>query len=182
MTKARLAYGDGYITVSIPDGMNVRVVEPTFVPALPDPMGAIRDSLRHPTASPPLREMVRPTDTVAVVFSDITRPTPNHQIVPAVLAELREAGVPRQNVTLFNSTGTHRLNTAGELEAMLGREIAASYRIVQNDARARGAHESVGVTRSGNEVLILKDFLDCSFKILTGFIEPHFFAGFSGGG
>lgn len=180
--RVELAYGKNGITVTIPEGIPVTVVEPVFVPSSCDPVKTVLDSLRDPIGSPPLRQSVRPTDTVGVVFSDITRPTPNSQIIPAILGELENAGVPRGNITLFNSTGTHRLNTAQELQGMLGGEIVENYRIIQNNARAEGQHVSVGVTKSGNEVKIQKDFLACSYKILTGFIEPHFFAGFSGGG
>ena len=180
--KVTLAYGKTGLEVSIPDGTAVTVVEPSFVPAVKDPTAAIVQSLRNPVGSKPLRERVRPTDTVGVVFSDITRPTPNKLILPAVLGELAGAGVPRDRITLFNSTGTHRLNTPEELEDLLGKDIVASYRIVQNDARAPADHAAVGTTSSGNEIRIQKDFLACTFKILTGFIEPHFFAGFSGGG
>jgi nickel-dependent lactate racemase len=180
--KVKLAYGKTGLVVNIPDGVHVTTVQPAFVPASPDPMGALTASLRAPIGCRPLRERVRPGDTVGIVFSDITRPTPNHQIIPAILSELAAAGVPRDRIVLFNSTGTHRLNTEQELVGMLGREIVAAHRIVQNDARARDEHVTVGVTRSGNTVMIQKDFLACSFKIITGFIEPHFFAGFSGGG
>ena len=180
--RIRLAYGSTGLEISVPDDASVTVVEPAFVPAVPDQAAAVADSLARPIGSPPLRERVRPTDTVAVVFSDITRPAPNTLIVPAVLEELRAAGVPRERITLFNATGTHRLNTPAELAGMLGMDVVSRYRIVQNDARASGGHVAVGTTRSGNEILVQKDFAACSFKILTGFIEPHFFAGFSGGG
>jgi nickel-dependent lactate racemase len=180
--RIRLAYGKQGLDVNLPDTASVTVVEPAFVAAVPDQAAAISDSLADPIGSPPLRRRVKPTDTVAVVFSDLTRPAPNALILPAVLAELRAAGVPRERITLFNATGTHRLNTREELAGMLGEDIVAQYRIVQNDARAAGQHIPVGTTRSGNGILVQKDFAACSFKILTGFIEPHFFAGFSGGG
>jgi nickel-dependent lactate racemase len=180
--RVSLAYGKSRLEVSIPDAAATTVVEPTFVAAASDPLATVIDSLRNPIGSAPLRERVRPTDTVAVVFSDITRPTPNNLIIPAVLGELAAAGVPRDKITLFNSTGTHRLNTPEELSGMLGLDVVGSYRIVQNNARSPADHMAVGTTRSGNEIRIQKDFLACSFKILTGFIEPHFFAGFSGGG
>ncbi len=180
--RIRLAYGEKGLDVSLPDDASVTVVEPVFVPAVPDQAAAIAESLARPTGSLPLRRRVGPTDTVAVVFSDITRPAPSALIVPAVLGELAAAGVPRERITLFNATGTHRSNTRAELVGMLGEGVVSGYRIVQNDARAVGAHVAVGTTRSGNEILILREFAACSFKILTGFIEPHFFAGFSGGG
>ncbi|MCX7029357.1 MAG: nickel-dependent lactate racemase [Spirochaetes bacterium] len=180
--RIRLAYGKKGLEIVIPDTASVTVVEPAFVAAAPDQEAVVADSLARPIGSLPLRERARPTDTVAVVFSDITRPTPNTLIVPAVLEELGAAGVPRDRITLFNSTGTHRLNTREELVGMLGADVVSRYRIVQNNARADGEHVTVGTTKSGNEIRIQRDFASCSFKILTGFIEPHFFAGFSGGG
>jgi nickel-dependent lactate racemase len=178
----RLAYGKRGLDIDIPGAASVAVLEPAYVAAVPDETAAIADALASPVGSLPLGRRVSPTDTVAVVFSDITRPAPNALIVPAVLEELAAAGVPRERITLFNATGTHRRNTREELAGMLGEDVVSRYRIVQNDARASGEHVPVGTTRSGNEIRIQRDLAACSFKILTGFIEPHFFAGFSGGG
>ncbi|MDR1316491.1 MAG: nickel-dependent lactate racemase [Spirochaetales bacterium] len=182
MMKIKLAYGKTGLDINLPDTAGVNVIEPEFVPACADQKGAVTDSLRKPIGTPALAQMVKKTDTVAVVFSDITRPTPNHIIIPAILEELERAGIPKDRITLFNSTGTHRLNTDEEIAGMLGKDIVRDYRIIQNDARAEGMHVVAGTTKSGNVVKIQKDFFACSFKILTGFIEPHFFAGFSGGG
>jgi nickel-dependent lactate racemase len=158
----------------------VTVVQPEYVEGLPDPSGALRFALRHPIQSPPLRDLVRPTDQVGIVFSDVTRPTPNHLLLPALLAELDH--VPDEQVLLVNSTGTHRANTSAELRQMLGDEIIERYRILQNDPDDRDSHVLVGTTSSGNDVWLLEEFTGCDVRILTGFIEPHFFAGFSGGG
>jgi len=179
--KVKLAYGKNGLEAALPDTPPVTVL-PAFVEASSDAMGEIVASLRNPIGAPPLRESVTPGDSVGIVFNDLTRPVPNHLIIPAILEELHSAGVPDDRISLFNATGTHRLNTDQELVGMLGKEVAARHRIVQNDARAEGEHVKVGTTRSGNDVMIQKDFIACSFKILTGFIEPHFFAGFSGGG
>ncbi len=178
----RLAYGTEGLEVRFPDTAAVTVVEPVHLPAASDQAGTIAASLADPIGSPPLRALAKRGGTVGVVFSDITRPAPNRLMIPAILAELAAAGVPRERITLFNATGTHRANTPVELARLLGEDVAATYRIVQNDARAAGAHASVGVTSSGNEILVLREFLACATRILTGFIEPHFFAGYSGGG
>jgi len=85
-------------------------------------------------------------------------------------------------VVLFNATGTHRPNSEGELVTILGEQIARDYPIVQNDSSDEGSHVRIGTTSRGNVVSLHREFLDCELKILTGFIEPHFFAGFSGGG
>ncbi len=175
-----LAYGKTGLPIDLPDDARVTVVRPIHVAGVPDAGAALRDALETPLATPSLRELVRPTDRVGIVFSDITRPTPNHLLLPA----LREAlcAVPDAQIILFNATGTHRANTDTELRAMLGDEIVHRYRIVQHDAADTDTHLSVGITPSGNDIRILREFLDCDVRILTGFIEPHFFAGFSGGG
>ncbi len=178
--EVSLAYGKTGLQVSLPDGVDVTVVEPTYTPGLSAPPAALREALRDPIASPPLRALVEPADRVGIAFSDITRPTPNHLILPVLLAELDV--VPGVEITLFNSTGTHRANSQDELRAMLGDAIVEQYPIVQHDARDRASHERVGTTRRGNAVWLERDFAACDVKILTGFVEPHFFAGFSGGG
>jgi nickel-dependent lactate racemase len=123
----KLAYGKTGLNIELPDELNVTVVEPRYVPGLPDPEAALRDALRSPIESPPLRELVKPGDRVGIIFNDITRPTPDHLMLPAILDEL--AHVPRENVTLFNALGTHRPNTDAELRAMLGDALVEGYRI-----------------------------------------------------
>ncbi len=178
--KIRLAYGKSSLPVELPDGVQVDILEPKFSPGLPDQADAVRAALASPVDARPLREVVGPGDRVGLVFSDITRPTPYDVILPALFAELEH--VPAKNFVLFNATGTHRANTDDELDRMLGPGVVGRYRIVQNDCNDGASHRSVGTTRGGNDVWIHREFLDCDVKIPTGFIEPHFFAGFSGGG
>lgn len=178
--KVKLAYGKSGLSVALPEDPRVTVVEPRFVDGLMDPGAALSATLRDPNGAPPLRELAKPVDRVGVVFSDVTRPTPNHLILPAVLEELRH--IPSSQITLFNALGTHRANTREELVGMLGERLIDKYRIVQNDAFDPATQVHLGSTERGHEVWINKEFLECDLKILTGFIEPHFFAGFSGGG
>jgi len=182
--RVKLAYGREGLWVDLPD-RNVTVVEPRFVEGLPDEEAAIIQALRHPLGSPPLRELVRPEDTVAILFSDITRPTPNDRLLPPLLAELSH--VPREQVVLINATGMHRHNTEEELRGMLGDNIVdgvdsvSGYRIVQHDAHDQNNLVNLGRTRFGHEILVNRTYAEATVKVLTGFIEPHFFAGFSGG-
>lgn len=178
--RIELAYGKTGLAIDLPDGADVTVVEPKYVEGLPDPVGAVREALRQPIGSPSLRAAVKPSDSVGIVFSDITRPTPNHLIMPVLLGELDHADSGQ--IVLFNATGTHRPNTEAELRGMLGDEIVDGCRVVQNEAGDRDSHASVGRTSSGNDVWIQREFVACDVRILTGFIEPHLFAGFSGGG
>jgi len=178
--KVRLAYGKTGLDIDLPQQANVTLIEPQFLQGLPDQGGAVQRSLREPISSPALRDLVDPSSRIGVIFSDITRATPNDVILPVLLAELSH--VSRQQIVLFNSTGTHRANTDSELRGMLGDEIVDGYRIVQNDCTDRASHMLVGTTRGGNDVWIHRELVECDIRILTGFIEPHFFAGFSGGG
>lgn len=178
--KVNLAYGKTGLTVDLPDGLDITVVEPKFVPGLPDEPAALAAALDSPIGSGPLRDRVRPHDRVGIVFSDITRPTPNHLIVPAVVRALSHVAPDR--ITLFNATGTHRPNTEAELRAMLGDAMVDGFRIVQNDSFDPTTQIHLGVSRHGHDIWVNRAFYDCDAKILTGFIEPHFFAGFSGGG
>lgn len=175
-----LAYGKTGLTVALPDDADVTVVEPHYEPGLAEPPVDVARALHDPISSPPLRDLVSTDDRVGIAFSDITRPTPNHIILPVLLDHL--AHVPDEQITLFNGTGTHRANTEGELRTMLGAQVSDRYRIVQNDAQDRSTHVLVGTTSTGNDVWLNRAFVECSVRILTGFIEPHFFAGFSGGG
>ncbi len=178
--RIKLAYGKAGLPLELDDSLNVTVVEPAFVPALTDPAGAVREALRRPIGSPPLHDLVRPGMRVGVVFSDITRPAPNPLMLSAVL-EVLDA-VPGVEVTLFNALGTHRPNTEAELRGMVGDTIFERRRIVQNDTFDPATQVRVGVTSKGHETWLNAGLMRCDLKILTGFIEPHLFAGFSGGG
>lgn len=178
--RVNLAYGKTGLDLVLPDDVNALVVENQFVPALPDPVASLRAALRQPINSQPLRELVSSNETVAIIFSDITRPTPNHLILPVILAELEH--VPVRNIILCNALGTHRPNTPDELRRMLGERIVETYRIEQNNAADPATQVHIGRSSFGHDIWINRVFMEADVKILTGFIEPHFFAGFSGGG
>jgi len=174
-----LAYGKRGLNVEIP--ADAVVIEPKYVPGLPDEASALAEALRKPIGSAPLRDLVKPGQRVAVVHTDITRATPNERILPPLLAELEAAGIRRQDIVLLNALGTHRPQTEAELKAMLGPELVASYRCVQHDGHDDGNLVRVGRTTFDHDVRVNRHFMEADVRILTGFIEPHFFAGFSGG-
>jgi len=178
--RIKLAYGKIGLPLELDDSLNVTVVEPSYVFALGDPEGEVRAALRRPIGSPPLHDLVRPGMRVGVVFSDITRPAPNRLLLAAVLEILD--GISGVEIILFNALGTHRPNTETELRAMLGDAVFERRRVVQNDAFDPATQVRVGVTSKGHETWLNAELMRCDLKILTGFIEPHLFAGFSGGG
>ena len=175
----QLAYGKNGLRLDLDERWNVQVVEPRYIPGVENPTEAMLQALRHPLGSRPLAELAQPTDRVGIIFNDITRATPNRVILTAILDEL--AHVPRENITLFNALGTHRPNTEAELRGMLGDDLVDGYRIVQNNCFEPSTQVCVGQTASGNPIWLNRELVECDLKILTGFIEPHFFAGFSGG-
>ena len=175
----RLAYGDGDLTVDLP-AERTFVVTPRAAPAVPDPAGSVRAALRAPTAGAPLRERVRRGQTVAISMCDGTRPQPRQVMIPAVLDEL--AGLVRdEDVVLLVATGTHRGNTDAELRAMLGDELVDRVRVVNHDARDEHSLRYLGRLGRDVPVWLDREWVDADVRITTGFVEPHFFAGFSGG-
>ena len=177
MKQVQLAYGKTGLPVNVPD--SAIVVEPRHLPALADDKAAVVAAMRNPQGTPPLKSMVGKDDTVAIVISDITRPTPNHKLVPWIMEELDH--VPRENFVIINGLGTHRANTQEELAGMLGWDIVNTVRIENHDAFDDAKLVRVGRNSYGSEVYFNKTYVEAKFKIVTGFIEPHFFAGFSGG-
>ena len=179
--RLRLAYGRDGLWIDLPPDAPVAVIESQFTPGLPDERGAIIAALHSPIGTPPLRELMTPADNVAVVFSDLTRPMPNDRALPPLLDELALAGVPDDRIVLVNALGTHRPQTGAELESMLGATIARRYRVVQHDAWDGHNLVEVARSRAGRSVRVNGAYAQASVRILTGFIEPHLFAGFSGG-
>lgn len=177
MKKVKLAYGKTGMEVNVPD--NAVIIEPRHLQGLADEKGTVLAAMRNPIGTPPLREMVKASDTVAIVISDLTRPTPNHKIVPWILEELSH--VSKDNFVIINGLGSHRANTREELILMLGQQVVDSIKIENHDAFDDSKLVHVGRNTYGSEVFFNKTYVNSTFKIVTGFIEPHFFAGFSGG-
>jgi nickel-dependent lactate racemase len=158
------------------------VLAPHDAPALADPAAAVHAALEAPMGAAPLRDLVSAGQRVAIVTSDLTRPTPNQLLLDAVLELVHARGVPAEDVVIVNGTGMHRENTPEELERMYGAAIAGRYRTVNHDAREPSTLREVAVDPRGVPVTINRAYLDADVRIVTGFIEPHLFAGYSGGG
>ncbi len=140
----------------------------------------VRDAMAHPYGGTTLKELAAAARICTVIISDHTRPVPSRVILPPMLAELRE-GNPDIDITLLVATGCHRGTTAAELEAKLGTEIYQNEKIVVHDATDPDRNEKIGVLPSGADLIIDKTAVHTDLLIAEGFIEPHFFAGFSGG-
>lgn len=180
--QIQLAYGNGRLPIELPDQVTT-VIEPRYLRGIERAReaDALTDALRHPIASAPLRDQVTADDRIMIVICDITRAIPTARMLPPLLRELEDAGIPDENILILNATGTHRINSAEELARMVGAKVFARYRVENHDCHDADAHTLVGTTRGGRSVHVDSRLFDASVRILTGFIEPHFFAGFSGG-
>jgi lactate racemase len=176
--KINLAYGQGYLPVDLPDGRTT-VIEPAHRPGLPDDRAAVLSALDQPISARPLRQWIKPRDRVCIAFTDLTRATPNHRLIPWLLDYL--AAVPRDQITLLNQLGTHRPNTPAELDKLLTSEVTRRYRVLNHEPENADALVQFGTMRDGTPALINRHLAEADVRIITGFIEPHFFAGFSGG-
>lgn len=179
MNQIDVAYGRSFIPIQAdPNLANWNVIRPSFEPALEIPKRLFQEAVRNPIEAKPLREMVRSSDRVVIATSDGTRPVPNKQLIPWLLEELP---VCEDQVTVLIGTGTHRPNSDDEIVEMFGEDIVRRVRIVNHDAFDETRNKLVGKTESGTPVFLSREYLDADVRIALGFIEPHFFAGFSGG-
>jgi nickel-dependent lactate racemase len=176
-----LNYGKGKLPVEVDDGRVAAVVAKKRLPPIAEPERALERALREPIGSPPLAALCGPGRTACVVVSDITRPVPNALILRPLLRELEANGVRRDDIVILIATGAHRPCAGAEQTELLGAEIAARYRVVNHAARDAASLALVGRSARGAEIRIARLYLEADLKILTGLIEPHFMAGYSGG-
>ena len=140
----------------------------------------VEEALEKPIGSVRLEELAKGKNTCTIIISDHTRPVPSRDILPPMLKQLRQ-GNPEIAITLLVATGFHRPTTTAELEAKLGPEIAGREKIVVHDAFDPDTNVDIGVLPSGARLVIDRAAVETDLLISEGFIEPHFFAGFSGG-
>jgi nickel-dependent lactate racemase len=177
----RLDYGRTGLNVALPDDAIVSILEPKKGDPLADPSGAVEQALAAPIGAQPLAAVARGRRNAAVVISDKTRPVPYRIVLPPILRTLEAAGIGRDAIEIIVATGLHRSNDEDELREMVGTEVAGRYRIRNHVARDPAAHVFFGRTDRGTDVWIDRGYAEADLKIITGLIEPHLMAGFSGG-
>ena len=174
----QLQYGQTGLALNL-DGINATVLNPRFIDGLSDESSGFIEAVRNPINARPLREIVGAHEKVAVVIPDGTRPLPSDRLLPWLFAELSH--VPEGNFTILVGTGSHRANTPAELDAMLSPAVARRYRVVNHDAHDKSTHALAGQSSMGYPIHFARDYVEADRRIILGFIEPHFIAGFSGG-
>jgi nickel-dependent lactate racemase len=174
-----LPYGERTLLLHLPPGSLVLARPPAR--ALPDPAGALAAALDQPLGTLPLAELARGRPSACIVVSDLTRPVPNRLLLPGILERLGQAGIPDERIELLVATGTHRPQTPAEVAQLVGPELVRRCRVRNHDCRDGGALLALGTTSGGIPVAVDAGYWRAGLKVLTGFIEPHLMAGWSGG-
>ncbi len=180
--EIRLRYGQGELTFRLPEEQIFFEVVGREYPAIADLPGAIRSALERPIDSPPLRELLRPTDKVAITVSDITRSWQRMDLVlPSLFDTIAAAGIPDENVSILVVVGGHRQNTREEMELLCGRDVCRRVNVVNHNARDLRNMVHLGKTSRGTEVSINRVVAEADKIILTGGIIYHYMVGYGGG-
>jgi lactate racemase len=176
--QTHLLCGSDGINIEVPD--NAVILNPNLVPPLQNPQECVIEAINDPLATPPLSKLAQGRKNACIVISDITRPVPNKIILPPILETLETAGIPREEIVILIATGMHRPNLGKELEQMVGADIKANYRIENHYCQKDEDLRKIAQI-DGAPIEINRHYLDADLKILTGLIEPHMYAGYSGG-
>ncbi|MEN6412465.1 MAG: nickel-dependent lactate racemase [Veillonellales bacterium] len=182
LKKFMLGFGDKKVKVSLPEERIINVVEGKSVKAITDVKAAVKAAINNPIGTPPLREIVRNGDKVAIVASDVTRKWIRYDMfLPTLLDELNAAGIPDSDITLVAALGAHRGHTDEENVSTYGQEVVDRVTIEQSHALNKEDFVDLGTTTRGNPVSINKHVANADKVILTGGIVYHLMAGFGGG-
>jgi nickel-dependent lactate racemase len=177
-----LRYGRDGLQVELPDANVAAVLRQRQLPSLQDPVAATRDALSDPIDCAPLAEIADGRANACIVVSDITRPVPNPVILPPILQTLAQVGIPAERVTILIATGLHRPATDDEIREILGDEVLVSgVQVVNHRASNEAEQVHLGETSRGTPAFVDRIYMDADLRILTGLVEPHLMAGYSGG-
>ncbi|MEW6358775.1 MAG: nickel-dependent lactate racemase [Planctomycetota bacterium] len=179
--RIRLDYHRQGLEIEVPDSNLMAVLSMNRAEPLDDPIQEVLRTIRDPIGSPPLQKVAAGKRTACIVISDVTRPVPNRLLLPPILGVLEASGIERDNIVILVGTGLHRPNEGAELAEVAGRRIVGAYRFVNHVARDMAGQQYLGQTPRGIPVHIDKTYMAADLKIVTGLIEPHLMAGYSGG-
>lgn len=180
--SGHLLYGRGKVPLHLPDDVVLDVLAKGAMPVELDPFVAVGGALGRPVACPPLEELAAGARTACIVICDITRPVPNGLFLRQLVERLLIAKLQLEDITILVATGLHRPNEGEELDELIGDSwVRRSVEILNHDARDDSRHADLGMTRRGTPVKLNRRFVESDVRIVTGLVEPHFMAGYSGG-
>ena len=176
-----LPYSRETLEFEVPDGMEVTVLKSKTMQPIDNPHQAIRAALASPIDSPALSTLVNPGDKICLAFTDVTRGCPDYLLVPAILHELEIGGARDEDITLLCGIGLHRPSTREERIEKLGQAVVDRYRVIDSAPRDPDQLVDLGVTPSGVPLSVNRTAYEADLLIATGIVEPHQYAGYSGG-
>jgi nickel-dependent lactate racemase len=176
-----LRYGSGALSLRVPSGGRLSLLDPEVPSSLEEPAKLVRRALDQPIGSPPLRELARGRRSAAILVPGRTRVAGVSDYVPELIEELRAAGLSEDGISIYLATGTHEHHGADDLALLVGEAVAKRVGCRFHACREPGTLTALGTTRRGTPVSVNTGVLEAEVKILTGRIVPHYFAGFSGG-
>lgn len=180
----KLDYGKNGIEIDINPNWNTTVIQPVEQEVIKNPIEAIRDAIKKPLGSTSLESIIKTRKTIksiCIVASDATRPVPTHIILNGLLQELIDYGIQEKSISILIATGLHRPSHKEEMERILGEVIARDVKVFNHIATDAKSLVSLNNIELDGPQLINRCYFDSDLKILTGYVEPHFFFGFSGG-
>jgi len=187
MTRIKLPYGRGVLSTDIPTKRIRGIFEPKYCQGKDQPAEAVtgesafvEEALAVPIASSRLQELARGKRRIVIISSDHTRPVPSRITMPLLLAEIRR-GNPNAEITILVATGFHRATTGEELRERFGEEVIKMARVVVHDCSDQKNLVYLGKLPSGGDLVLNRLAVEADLLTAEGFIEPHLFAGFSGG-
>ncbi len=178
MSRLTLRYGRSEVGVNIPRENLLQIVEPNELLGAKDEIAEIGEALTNPINSKRLSELVRDGQKVVIAVSDITRPTPSHKLLPPLLQELNDGGIPDEDITIVFATGLHRGLTEGEMKQQVGLDVHNRVKCTNHDV---DDCTYIGTTGRGAKVSVLRAVVNADIVVCVGTIELHYFAGYSGG-
>lgn len=179
---SHLLFGKSELPVQLPSGCVAHVICKPPMPIEEAPVRSVERALARPDSCRPLSELAGAARTACIVICDITRPVPNGLLLPPLIETLLCAGMAADDITVLVATGLHRPNEGEELRELVGSDwVLRTVRVENHFARDTHAHTPLGFTRKGTSVSIDRRFVEADLKIVTGLVEPHFMAGYSGG-
>ncbi|MFX0040222.1 MAG: nickel-dependent lactate racemase [Candidatus Heimdallarchaeota archaeon] len=180
----KFRYGKDDIEISLDSKWNITIFQPTGQKSIEKPIVKIKESINNPIGSLPLKEILDNKSnlkTVCIVSSDATRPVPSNLILEALIDELNAYGINDKQIIILVATGLHRATYKDELERILGKNLKNRIKVVNHQAYDKECLIQIGNLSESNPILVNKYYTNADLKILTGYVEPHFFFGFSGG-
>ncbi|MFW9820636.1 MAG: nickel-dependent lactate racemase [Candidatus Thorarchaeota archaeon] len=177
-------YGKTGIEIKLDPSWNITILKPIKQLPIENPITEIKKLINHPIGCLPLKDIINKKSnlkTVCIVSSDITRPVPSNLILEALIEELITYGIEDHQITILIATGLHRPSNEEDLQRILGKKLQGRIRVISHRANDKDSLIQVGIFNDGIPILINKNYYNADLKILTGYVEPHFFFGFSGG-